>query len=122
MAHANVEVPDEWIEEANERDLSIKEYCHRMIRAGRRQFGAPRAVDESSDPETLKLDDTTPDTNIDDALKRWILTNLSTDEAQDMDDLVALLEDDIATLADELCDERKAKYRRSKGGYIMINE
>ena len=112
------DVPDEWVEEADERDLMLTEYGKRMIRAGRRQFGHDYALDETPmTPNTLKLDDSTG-SEIETQLKDWIHANLSTDDAQDVDDLVALLEDDLATLADELCDEQKAKYRRSQGGYL----
>lgn len=123
MAKASFTVPDEWVAAADERDLSLKEYCHRMIRAGRRQFGAPYAVEESpADPQTLKLDDSDGQTNIDETLEQWILANLSTDEALSQEDLVGLLEDDLIELADDLCDQRRAKYRPSKGGYIKISD
>jgi len=112
------DVPDEWVEEADERDLSLSEYGKRMIRAGRRQFGHDYAPSETpATPNTLKLDDSTG-SEIETQLKTWIHANLSTDDAQDVDDLVALLEGDLVALADELCDEEKAKYRRSQGGYL----
>lgn len=115
------DVPDEWVQEADERDLSLSEYGRRMIRAGRRQFGHDYAPNETpATPNTLKLDDSTG-AKIETQLKAWIHANLSTDDAQDVDNLVALLEDDLATLADELCDEEKAKYRRSQGGYLKIS-
>jgi hypothetical protein len=114
------DVPDEWVKEADEGDLSLSEYGKRMIRAGRRQFGHDYTPDETpATPNTLKLDDSTG-SEVETQLKDWIHTNLSTDDAQDVDDLVALLEDDLATLADELCEEEKAKYRRSQGGYLKI--
>lgn len=123
MARASYEIQDEWVEAAHERDLSIKEYCRRMIRAGRRQFGEPYDVDESpADPQTLKLDDSTRRSDVDDSLKQWILTNLASDDAQDVDDLVDLLESDLAELADELCEENKAKFRRSEGGYLKLTD
>lgn len=122
MANVHVEVPDAWVEAADERDLSLAEYTRRMVRAGRRQFGVDYDPQETpANPKTLKQDDSdSSGSEIETQLKTWILANLSTDDAQDVDDLVALLEDDLATLADELCDERKAKYRRSQGGYLKI--
>jgi len=114
------DVPDEWLKEADERNLSRSEYAKRMIRGGRRQFGHDYAPNETpATPNTLKLDESTG-SEIETQLKAWIHANLSTDDAQDVDDLVDLLEDDLATLADKLCDEQKAKYRRSKGGYLKI--
>ena len=112
------DVPDEWVKEADARDLSLSEYGKRMIRAGRRQFGHNYTPEKTlATPKTLKLDDSTG-SEIETQLKAWIHANLSTDDAQDVDELVDLLEDDLATLADELCDEQKAKYRRSQGGYL----
>lgn len=123
MAQAYFEVPDEWVAAADERNISIKEYCHRMIRAGRRQFGAEYAIEESpANPQTLKLDETSRTTDIDAEMKQWILTNLSTHKAYDVEDLLDLLEDDLIELADSLCDEGEAKYRRSEGGYIKITD
>lgn len=114
------DIPDEWVKEADERDLSIAEYGKRMIRAGRRQFGHDYAPNETpATPNTLKLDESTG-SEIEAQLKAWIHANLSTDDALDVDDLVDLLEDDLAILADELQDEQKAEYRRSQGGYLKI--
>jgi len=122
MKNINIDAPDEWIKEADERDLSNREYGKRMIRAGRRQFGIDYDSTETPvNPKTLKLDENTS-SEIEAQLKDWIHTNLSTDEAQDIEDLVDLLEGDIAKLADELCDEGKAKYRRSKGGYLKHSD
>lgn len=123
MVQAQFEVPDEWVEAADERNLTVKEYCYRMIRAGRRQFGAPYAVEESpADPETLKLDSSESKTDIDTTLEQWILTNLSTDEALDIEELLDLLEKDLVKLADNLCDQEEAKYRRSEGGYTKLTD
>jgi len=113
-------IPDEWVKEADERDLPRTEYAKRMIRAGRRQFGHDYAPNETpATPNTLKLDNST-ESEIETQLKAWIYANLSTDDALDVDDLVDLLEDDLVILADELQDEQKAEYRRSQGGYLKI--
>lgn len=115
-----MDVPEAWVEAADERDLPLTEYVNRMVRAGRRQFGINyRPQEVPANPKTLKQDDSSG-SEIETQLKTWIHTNLSTDDAQDVDNLVALLEDDLATLADKLCDEGKAKYRLSQGGYLKI--
>ena len=91
-----------------------------MIRAGRRQFGHEYAPNETpATPNTLKTDDSTG-SGVETQLKAWIYANLSTDDALDVDDLVELLEGDLAELADELQDEEKAEYRRSQGGYLKL--
>jgi len=115
------DVPDEWVKAANERDLSVAEYGRRMVRAGRRQFGFDYdAAETPADPKTLKLDES-DGSEIETQLKAWILKNLSTDDAMDVDELVNLLESELAVLADELQDEGKAEYRRSQGGYLKLN-
>jgi hypothetical protein len=116
-----MELPDEWVEEADERNLSLTEYTKRMIRAGRRQFGHDYAPSETPTmPNTLKLDDSTR-SEIETQLKAWIHANLSTDDAQDVDDLVALLEDDFTDLMSELLNEEKARYEPSEDGYLKLS-
>lgn len=116
-----VDVPEEWVEEADQRDLPLSEYARRMIRAGHRQFGHDYQPTETPEPKTLKHDESTG-SEIETQLKAWIHTNLSTEQALDIEDLLVLLEDDLAELADELQDENKAEYRRSRGGYIKITD
>lgn len=121
MARMTIDhIPDEWVEEADQRGISLREYGRRMVRAGRRQFGHDYEPSETpATPQTLKLEESTG-SEVEAHLKAWIQKNLSTDDAQGVDELVALLEDELATLADELCDEEKAKYRRSRGGYLKV--
>lgn len=113
------DVPEDWVEEADEMEISVAEYCRRMVRAGRRQFGQEYSAEEvPKDPATLKTKNEPTGDVIEVELEKWIYNNLSTDEAQDVEDLVSLLEGEITVLADNLCDKGKAKYRRSKGGYL----
>lgn len=121
MVRANLEIPDEWAEDADERDISCIKYVEQMARAGRRQFGFEyEATENPAQPKTLKLDDNAA-TDVNEELKQWILTNLSTTDAQDVDNLINLLGDEIAELADELCDDGKAIYRGSRGGYLKVD-
>ena len=114
------DLPDEWVKEADERDLSLTEYTKRMVRAGRRQFGHDYAPSETpATPNTLKLDDSTG-SEIETQLKAWIHANLSTDDAQDVDNLVDLLEDEFTDLLSELMDEGKAKYEPKEDGYLKL--
>jgi hypothetical protein len=93
-----------------------------MARAGKRQFGYEYDPAETpAQPKTLKFDDDAA-SDVDAELKQWILTNLSTTDSQDVDDLVGLLSDEIAELADELSDESKAIYRPSKVGYLKVDD
>ncbi|SEP19842.1 hypothetical protein SAMN05216388_104318 [Halorientalis persicus] len=121
MAKVHMDAPNEWVEEADERDLSLTEYTKRMIRAGRRQFGHDYAPNETpATPSTLKLDDGSS-SEIETQLKGWIHANLSTDDAQDVDDLVGLLEDDFTGLMSELMEEKKARYEPSEDGYLKLS-
>lgn len=116
------DIPDEWEKEANQKDITLREYGKRMIRAGRRQFGHDYESSETpASLNTLKLEENTG-SEVETQLKAWIYANLSTEEALDIEDLLDLLEDDLAELADGLCEENKAKYRRSAGGYIKITD
>ena len=110
------EVPDEWVKAANEMDVSLAEYTRRMVRAGRRQFGYEQSIETSEPKHTLDTDSRESG----DVVKSFVERNLSAETGSDEDDLVELIEDDIAMAADELCEEGKAKYRRSEGGWIKV--
>lgn len=120
MVTVSFDLPDEWVEEAAARNLENAVYIRRMVRAGRRQFGMDyKPVEVPAEPNTLKLEENSG-SNVDEQLKNWIQTNLSTDEAQDIDDLVGLLENDFQGLMADLLEEDKAKYRPDQGGYLKI--
>lgn len=113
-------IPEEWAQEAKEQDISLAEYCRRMARAGRRQFGYDYASpEEVPEVKTLKNEEGSA-SQVDEELKRWIYTNLSVDEAQNIDELLELLEDDLLQLADELQEDGRAKYLPSQGGYLKV--
>lgn len=123
MAQTTMKVPEWFREEADKQDLSLSEYVRRMVRAGHRQFGYDYEPDEvPRKPKTLKIEAETTSSEVREVLKQWIEANLSTDTAQDVDDLVVLLENDIIELADGLCDEGRAKYRRGDGGYLKVTD
>jgi len=121
MTQATIRVPEWMRDEAEERDLSLSEFARRMIRAGERQFGYDYTPQEvPAEPKSLKIKSESKSLDINKELKQWIEANLSTDEAYDVDDLIELLRDDIIELADELCEEGRAKYRRGEGGYLKV--
>ncbi len=119
MVKVNFEVPDEWAKAANDMDVSVTEYCSRMIRAGRRQFGYDYTPEETpAQPKSLNLDETS---SIEDELQEWVYQNLSTTKGHDEKELLSLLEEDIIEAADDLCDEGRAKYRRTSGGWLKVS-
>lgn len=120
MVSVNFEVPDEWVENANEMDVSVKEYVCRMVRAGQRQFGYDYSPAETpAETKSLKIDE---HSSIEDDLKEWVYKNLSTGTGTGESELVDLLKDDIVESADALCDEGRAKYRRTDGGWLKVTE
>jgi hypothetical protein len=120
MSKAYFEVPDEWVEAADEMDTSLATYCQRMARVGRRQFGYdydPHEVPASQ--KTLKHDDQVT-SDADDVLEEFVYRNLSTETGQDEEDLAELLKEEIANAADRLVEQGRAKYRRSQGGWLKV--
>ncbi|WP_434531921.1 DUF5805 domain-containing protein (plasmid) [Haloarcula sp. NS06] len=93
-----------------------------MVRAGRRQFGHDYEPSETpATPQTLKLDGSTG-SEVETHLKAWIHKNLSTDDAQDVDELVALLENDFTGLLSDLMNEGKAQYEPREEGYLKVTD
>lgn len=122
MTKAYFEVPDKWVDAADEMDTSLATYCRQMIRAGRRQFGydyEPHEVPASQ--KTLKHDNRRT-SDADDVLEEFVYRNLSTETGQDEEDLAELLEEEIASAADRLVEQSRAKYRRSQGGWLKVIE
>lgn len=120
MVSVNFEVPDKWVENADEMDVSVKEYVCRMVRAGRRQFGYDHSPEETpAETKSLNIDE---HNSMEDDLKEWVHQNLSTTTGTSESELVNLLEEDIVEAADALCDEGRAKYRRTGGGWLKVNE
>ncbi len=120
MTSTNLEVPETWVEAADEMGISTAEYVRRMTQAGRRQFGYDYEASETPvEPKGIKIDGKNS-SGIENQLKQWVLRNLSVRDAIDIEELVGLLEQDIVEVADELCDEGQAKYRRSEGGYLKV--
>lgn len=116
------DIPDEWVEEADQRNLSLGEYGRRMIRAGQRQFGHDYEPSETpATPKTLKLHESTG-SEVETQLKAWIHQNLSTDDAQDVDDLIELLENDFNGLLSDLMNEGKAQYEPKEEGYLKVTD
>lgn len=122
MVKVSFELPDEWVEEANDRDISNTEYVRRMVRAGRRQFGMDyESYETPADPNTLKHDETAG-SDIEETLKKWIEANLSTSNPQEIADLVDLLEDDFKGLISELMKDGKARYEPEEGYLTEVND
>jgi uncharacterized protein YcaQ len=121
MVTVNMTIPDEWVAEANERDIPNTRYVGRMARAGRRQFGLDYEPDETpTEPTTLKQDETST-RDVEQELKDWIAANLSTNDPQEISDLVNLLEGDFEELMSDLMDEEKVTYKPGKG-YLRVND
>lgn len=95
-----IEVSGEWKKDQNEMGVSAAEWCRRMIRLGRRQYGLPYDPDEIPDVNGVKTEnDQKGDA---DHFREFLIANLSTDEYLSMDDLLEIIEEQINETGDEL--------------------
>lgn len=114
MARTTIEVPDEWAVAAEESDVPLAEYCRRMVRAGRRQFGNEGGdTDETETAE--RITDRSP-------AERLVAQKLDSDTGRDVDDLLNALEADVTEAADALVEAGEAKYRHARGGWIETTD
>ena len=110
-------MPDEWAEAADEMGVTYSEYVRRMTRAGRRQMGYDYDPEEApADVKSLKLEEDIKKTDTD-VVREFILRNLSTEEYIGAEELVKLLKEDIAEIAEELESEGELEGSVSKGGW-----
>jgi|GEM_PF-6426618 len=118
MPRTTVEVPDAWAEAADEMDVSLAEYCRRMVRAGRRQLGCSNG-EKPTDHTTTTARGRDQATTV---VEQLVYSNLSTTTGRDTEELVAEIEADIGAAADTLVADGKAKYRRAEGGWIKTTD
>lgn len=97
---ATIEVSGEWKKDQNKMGVAATEWCRRMIRLGRRQYGLPYDPDEIPKVDGIKTEnDQKGDT---DHFREFLIANLSTDEYLGMDDLTNIVEEQIKETGDEL--------------------
>lgn len=115
-----INVPQEWVEEADDSDVSRSEWFRRLVRAGRRQWGYDH-VEEPDEPG-MNLDEPSSDNDSIDDLEAAILRNLSTSEGVDQEELAELLLDDLQeqmeTALQSLKDDGKVDIDLTKGGWV----
>lgn len=116
MTDARVTVPDDWIEDAEEMDVSTTEFVLRMAHAGRRKFGYDR--DDDDEMKTLKNNDPS-NTGV---AKEFVQRNLSVEDPESKEDLMGLIQDDIAEALDELSQEGSVDYLAREGGWIKVED
>jgi hypothetical protein len=119
----SLEIRSEWVEEADEMDVSNAEYIRRMVRAGRRQWGH----DHIEEPEQNGLRHTdSGSTKVEKALQAALLRNLSIENGVQEDELAELLFDDLLDdlkgQLQELKDDGQATYNPGDGGRAKIKE
>lgn len=118
MARTTIRVPDEWADDAREMDVSLAEYCRRMARAGRRQFGV--AEQQQSADDRLDVDEGDYERTV--AVEKLVYERLRPDRGRDVSELVDLIEDDIVAAADALVADGQVKYRASEGGWMRVTD
>jgi hypothetical protein len=117
MPVCQFEMPEEWVEAADEMGVTYSEYVRRMTRVGRRQMGYDYDPEEvPQDVKSLKLEEDAKKVDTD-VVREFILRNLSTEEYHGVDDLVELVKQDIAETAEKLEVEGKLDGSVSKGGW-----
>lgn len=117
-----IDMPPEWVEDANEMDVSRAEYLRRMVRAGRRQWGYDHTREPENPHVQLQEPGTQDTVNVRSMLKHTILRNLSTTDGIDEAELIDLVTGDLEEITDEVLDELKeegeADYSSRKGGWV----
>lgn len=117
-----INVPTDWVEEADDSDVSRSEWFRRLVRAGRRQWGYDH-IEEPDEPE-MNLEEPSSDDNSIDDLEAAILRNLSTTDGVDQEELTQLLLDDLQeqmeTTLQSLKDDGKVDIDLTKGGWVKV--
>lgn len=116
-----IAVPEEWMQAAEEMDVSDSEYIRRMVRAGRRQWG----YEYTSEPEKKGLnhdDSRSQSGDLEDTFRAAVFQNLSKTEGLDEEELAELLFenliDDLGAQLQQLKDSGKADYNPRDGGWV----
>jgi hypothetical protein len=97
---AHVEVSGEWKKDQEDMGVSAAEWCRRMIRLGRRQYGLPYDPDEIPEMNGLKTEN--DEKGDSDHFREFLIANLSTDQYLSMDDLIEIMEEQVNETGDEL--------------------
>jgi len=97
---ARFEVSGEWKKDQEDMGVSATEWCRRMIRLGRRQYGLPYAPDEIPDVNGIKTEN--DEKGDADHFREFLIANLSTDRYLNMDELVEMMKEQIKETGEEL--------------------
>ncbi|SEU01111.1 hypothetical protein [Natrinema hispanicum] len=91
-------VPSEWLDDAEELEVSQSEYARMMMRVGRRNWGFEHTEEPDRAHVKLQEESTTADEEIEDILEDIVLRNLSVTDGITKEDLVEIIFDDMAKL------------------------
>jgi len=110
---AQIKVSGEWKKDQEKMGVSASEWCRRMIRLGRRQYGLPYDPNEMPDVNGVKTErDIKTDT---DHFRGYLLANLSTDRYLTVDELLEITEEEIEEIGEELENAGIAEYSYRRG-------
>lgn len=123
MTVCQFEMPEEWVEAADEMDVTYTEYVRRMTRAGRRQMGYDYEPQETpTETTSLKIDENDTKNTERDIIESFLLRNLSTQDYIGTEEIVELLENEIAKTAEALENEGKLDGSVSAGGWRLKDQ
>lgn len=104
---------DEWVEHADELDMSLSEFVRSMVQAGRRGFEAPAGERDANGTEGA-MDD----------LRGRLLDALADAEylswEELVDEIVDDIEADVETELQALLDENRVEHSPRNGGYRLV--
>jgi len=107
-------IPIEWVEEAEELNVSRAAYVRMMARAGRLNWGFEHTEEPDTPHVKLQEDTASVDEQIDEILQDIVIRNLSTTDGTTKEELVEIVFRDMAQMVGgalkELHDEQLATY------------
>lgn len=123
MTVCQFEMPEEWVEAADEMGVTYTEYVRRMTRAGRRQMGYDYDPEETpTDTTSLKIDENSTESTETDTIESFLLRNLSTQDYIGTKEIIELIEDEVAETAEALENEGKLDGSVSEGGWRLKDQ
>lgn len=118
--NTTIKLTEQQEREKNEMGVSAAEWARRMIRLGRRQYGYPYEPEEIPDIPSIKTREDSKNEN--DLIKQFLLNNLSTEKFVSLDELVALLEEEIEETAKDLERRKIVESSFSEGGFRLQDD
>jgi hypothetical protein len=115
--NAYIELTEQWEKQKEEMGVSAAEYVRRMVRVGHRQYGYPYDPDEIPEMYSIKTEDDQQGKG--NLVRQFLINNLSSREYTSLEELVALLEEEIEETAKDLERQGIVESSFSEGGFTL---